>query len=177
MRPRPPFFPLRTDAPAGAGVGVHPIWLPTSAGGSRFLAHRLAFGGVVSPLSLPIFAAGLVPGGVAWSPWPHRPGVLLVTCRSRLAAEHCCRRARLFRLAVAGPLRVSSSCWLVAVRWVAHPPSTLSVRLGVGSAALSAQQSLPGVSPPVPLRGGSSHSPSSFSRSVPAVSLRQGRLF
>ena len=27
------------------------------------------------------------PGGAPWSPWPHRPGVLLVACPSRLAAE------------------------------------------------------------------------------------------
>ena len=79
----------------------------------------------MSPLALPFFAAGLAPGCVPWSPWPHRPGVLLVACPSRLAAEHCRRRAGLFRLAVAGPLPVSSSLWLAAVRFAPRPPSAL----------------------------------------------------
>lgn len=70
----------------------------------------------MSPLALPFFAAGLAPGCVAWSPWPRRPGVLLVACPSRLAAEHGRRRAQWFGLAVAGPLPVSASRWLVAVR-------------------------------------------------------------
>jgi hypothetical protein len=129
-------------------------------------------GGVVSPLL--VFVAGLPPGGVAWSPWPPRPGVLLVACPSRLAAEHCRRRAGLFGLAVAGPLAVSRRRWLVAVRCAPRSPSALAVRFGAGSAALASASALPGVPLPIPPRGGFSRS---LSRSVPAVSLRQGRLF
>jgi hypothetical protein len=64
----------------------------------------------VSPLF--VFAAGLAPGCAPWSPWPRRPGVLLVSCPSRLAAEHCRRRATLFGLAAAGPVAYH---WRVAV--------------------------------------------------------------
>jgi hypothetical protein len=100
--------------------------------------------------------------------------VLLVACPARLAAGRVGRRAAAFGLAVAGPLAVSRRRWLVAVRWVARPPSALAVRLGAGPAALSAPPSLPGVPLPVPPRGGFSRSPSRF---APAVSFRQGRLF
>jgi len=119
------------------------------------------------------FAAGLAPGCAPWSPWPRRPGVLLVACPSRLAAEHCRRRAVWFGLLVAGPVAVSRHRWLLAVRWVARPPSALAVRLGAGSPACSPLP-LSGVPLPVLPRGGSSHSPL---RSAPAVSLRQSQLF
>jgi hypothetical protein len=125
----------------------------------------------VAPLL--VFAAGLPPGCVAWSPWPRRSGVLLVACPARPVAVHCRRRAAAFGLAVAGPLPVSRRRWLVAVRCVPRPPSALAVRLGAGPFARP-PLSLPGVPFPVPPRGGFSHSPL---RSVPAVSLRQGRLF
>lgn len=87
----------------------------------------------MSPLL--VFVAGLAPGCAPWSPWPACPGVLLVACPSRLAAEHCRRRAGLFGLAVAGPVAVARRRWLVAVRWVARPPSALAARLGAGPVA------------------------------------------
>ena len=89
----------------------------------------------VAALSLAVFAAGLAPGCAPWSPWPPRPGALLVARPSRLAAEHCRRRAGLFGLAVAGPVAVARRRWLVAVRWVARPPSALAARLGAGPVA------------------------------------------
>lgn len=125
----------------------------------------------MSPLL--VFVAGLAPGCAPWSPWPACPGVLLVACPSRLAAEHCRRRAAVFGLVVAGPVAVARRRWLVAVRWVARPPSALAVRLGAGSVARSSLQ-LPGVPLPVSPRGASSRSPL---RSAPIVSLRQGQLF
>jgi hypothetical protein len=130
----------------------------------------------VAAPSLAVFVAGLPPDCVPWSPWPPHPGVLLVACPSRLAAEHCRRRAAAFGLAVAGPLPVSRSRWLVAVAAPGSPaPDPLSVRLGAGPFARP-QLPLPGVPLPVPPRGGGR------SRSVaPArpgrVSFAQGRLF
>ena len=92
----------------------------------------------MAALSLAVFAAGLPPGCVAWSPWPRRPGVLLVACPSRLAAEHCRHRAGLFGLAAAGPVAVSRRRWLVAV---AAPLSlasdSLSHRFGTASPAFA----------------------------------------
>jgi hypothetical protein len=99
--------------------------------------------------------------------------VLLVACPSRLAAEHCRRRAAAFGLAVAGPVAMARRRWLVAVRRVARPPSVLAVRLGAGPVARSSLP-LPGVPLPVPPRGGFSRS---SLRSTSAVSLCQGWLF
>lgn len=113
----------------------------------------------MSPLL--VFVAGLAPGCAPWSPWPACPGVLLVACPSRLAAEHCRRRAVAFGLAVAGPVAVASRRWLVAVRLGASPVARASLPL-------------PGVPLPVSPRGGSSRSPL---RSAPTGSLRQGQLF
>jgi hypothetical protein len=67
------------------------------------------------------FVAGLPPGCAAWSPWPRRPGVVLVACLSRALARLARRRASAFGLAVAGPLAVASRRWLVAVRFVPGP--------------------------------------------------------
>lgn len=126
-------------------------------------------------VALSVFAAGLAPGCAPWSPWPRCPGVLLVACPSRLAAEHCRRRAAWFGLAAAGPLPVSCSRWLVAVAASGSAaPVPFSGRFGAGPSLLAAPLPLPGVPLPVPPRGGSSRS---SSRSVPAVSLRQGQLF
>jgi hypothetical protein len=61
---------------------------------------------------------------------------LLVACPSRLAAEHCCRRARLFGLQVAGPVAIAAG-WLVAVAPTMPAPASLSVRFGAGPAALA----------------------------------------
>ncbi|MCB1764492.1 MAG: hypothetical protein KDJ22_00315, partial [Candidatus Competibacteraceae bacterium] len=69
---------------AGGGVGVVPVRRPAGAGRAGFPAARLARGGVVSPLV--VFVAGLPPGCAAWSPWPRRPGVVLVACPSRALA-------------------------------------------------------------------------------------------
>ena len=129
---------------------------------------------VVSPLV--VFVAGLPPGVAPWSPWPPRPGVLLVACPSRCVALAACRRAAALGLAVAGPLTVSRRRWLVAVRWVPRPPSALAVRFGADPPALSAPPSLPGVPLPFPPCGGGR------SRSVAPprpgrVSFAQGRLF
>ena len=128
--------------------------------------------GVVSPLL--VFVAGLPPGCVAWSPWPRCSGVVVVACPSCCAALAARRRAGSFGLAAAGPVAASRRRWLVAARWVVRPPSALSVRLGAGPAVLAVPSSLSGVPLPVPPRGGSSRSPS---RSVSAVSFRQGQLF
>ena len=150
-----------------------PGWPPWWRLAPPLLPRRSPWPLRVAALSLAVFAAGLAPGCVLWSPWPRRPGVLLMACPSRLAAGYCRRRAGLFGLAAAGPVAVSRRRWLVAVRWVARPPSALAVRLGAGPVARSSLP-LPGVPLPVPPRGGFSHSPT---RSAPAVSLRQGWLF
>jgi hypothetical protein len=126
-------------------------------------------------VALSAFAAGLAPGCAPWSPWPRRPGVLLVACPSRLAAEHCRRRAAWFGVAAAGPLPVSHSRWLVAVAASGSvAPDPFSGRFGAGPALLAAPLPLPGVPLPVPPLGGFSRSPSPF---PPSVSLRQVRLF
>lgn len=174
----PPRGDRRRLAPPGvaarsAGAVRPALAVPPGAGFRPVPLGRAAALFVVSPLL--VFAAGLPPGGVPWSPWPARPGVLLVACPSRPVAEHCRRRAAAFGLAVAGPLPVSRSRWLVAVAAPGSPaPDPLSVRLGAGPAVLAAPRSLAGVPLPVPPRGGFSRSPL---RSTPAVSLRQGRLF
>ena len=152
----------------GSGLPLRsalPLWLARPGGGSRRRRRAARPGGVVSPLL--VFVAGLAPGCAPWSPWPPRPGMLLVACPSRLAAEHCRRRAAAFGLAAAGPLAVSRR-WLVAVRWVVRPPSALAIRLGAGPVA----RSLPlcGVPLPVPRRGGASR-PAPRPRAPRPVSL------
>jgi len=87
----------------------------------------------VSPLV--VFVAGLPPGCAAWSPWPRRPGVVLVACPSRALAGLAMRRAGAFGLAVAGPLAVASRRWLVAVRFAPRPWPPPGWRLARWSAA------------------------------------------
>ena len=137
-----------------AGRGCAPWWPPV-------------------PLRLPPLPAlvARVPG--CRSRWLSRGGAccLAVRCSSSALAALVCRRARAFGLP---PVRAGRSGRLVLLP-AARPrgPSALAARLA-GPLVLAAPPSLPGVPLPVPPRGGSPRSPS---RSSPAFSFRQGRLF
>ena len=120
---------------------------------------------------LSVFAAGL-PAACRARPAPGLAGVLFVACPSRVAAGAASRRARWFGLRVlaCGP---RGSGWLVAVALpLVARPCPVSRRLG--AFAPGGAPALPGLPLPVPPRGGFFRSPS---RSVPAVSSHQGRLF
>ena len=141
---------------------------PAGAGGrrrSRRPARRRCVG------------AGRVGGwGFSRRPGGRRGGsrCLIVRCPSPALASLVCRRARAF----GRPPERAGRRGLLVLLPASRPrgPSTLAVRVGAGPTALSVPPALPGLSLPVPPRGGRSHSPVS-TRSAPAASLRQSRLF
>lgn len=158
------FRPGRAAARAGS-----PGWRFAPPG--RRVRRSLRCGRLVVAGLLAVFAAGL-PAACFARPAPGLPGVVWVACPSRLAAGGASRRARWLGLRVlaCGP---RGAGWLVAVALPLAPrPCPLSRRLA--EFAPGGAPALPGLPLPVPPRGGFSRSPS---RSIPAVSFHQGRLF